>query len=77
MNSVRIPSDLKRLAARQRQGESAPETELCPGCKYGVAVSFRHRATEWVCARGVFTLSERRLSGPVTQCGAFEKNQRQ
>lgn len=76
MNGIKIPSDLRRLAARQQPGEAAPEPELCPGCKHGVAVSFRHRSTEWVCGRGVFTLSERRLSGPVTSCGAFEKKAR-
>lgn len=75
MNGLRIPSDLKRLATRQQQGETAPEADLCPGCEHGVAVSFRHRSTEWACARGVFTLSERRLSGPVTSCGVFEKTQ--
>lgn len=74
MNGIRIPSDLRRLAVRERQGEAALEADLCSGCKYGVAVSFRHRTTEWACARGVFSLSERRLSGPVTSCGVFEKN---
>lgn len=76
MTGVRIPSDLKRLSPLPSARTEAQEADLCPGCKFGVMVSFRSRRPEWSCVRGIFTLSERRLSGPVTQCGAFEKQER-
>lgn len=72
--NLRVPSDLKHLATRPRAEPGNSEADLCPGCKHGVSVSFRSRRPEWSCARRIFSLSERRLSGPVTQCGAFEKS---
>ncbi len=75
--NLRIPSDLKHLSPLPTARGEAQEADLCPGCRFGVSVSFRSRRPEWSCAKGIFTLSERRLSGPVTQCGAFEKNHHQ
>ncbi|MCB0218108.1 MAG: hypothetical protein KDH09_00315 [Chrysiogenetes bacterium] len=75
--NVRVPTDLKHLATRPRAEAGTAEADLCPGCIHGVSVAFRSRKPEWSCAKGVFSLSERRLSGPVTECGAFESIRRQ
>ena len=73
MNTQKLPPDLKSLVSSPAPTADDTQGNLCLGCEFGVGMGFsRSGRIETACEKGLYTLTERRFSGPVLSCEAFK-----